>query len=115
MSVAFTLDRYGHLFPEADSGVADRPDALFIAAKSDWSDAVISAISSNSDGRLTDDGADSAAVVHPFMAPEQGTFRWTLGDTIRTDRPLCAVHTSTSDERTLSIATVTLAARRYRS
>jgi hypothetical protein len=79
MSVAFTLDRYGHLFPEANSGVADRLDALFIAAKSDWSDAVISAISSNSDGRRAD-----SAVVRPFIAPEQGTFWWTLGDTIRT-------------------------------
>jgi integrase len=30
--VSFTLDRYGHLFPEADAGVADRLEEL-IAAK----------------------------------------------------------------------------------
>jgi hypothetical protein len=28
-SVSFTLDRYGHLYPEADSALRDRLDALY--------------------------------------------------------------------------------------
>jgi integrase len=31
-SVSFTLDRYGHLFPEADIAVADRLEALISAS-----------------------------------------------------------------------------------
>ncbi len=30
-SVSFTLDRYGHLFPEADAALRDRLDALYVA------------------------------------------------------------------------------------
>jgi hypothetical protein len=33
-SVAFTLDRYGHLFPEADDALGERLDALFTASES---------------------------------------------------------------------------------
>jgi hypothetical protein len=32
-SVSFTLDRYGHLFPEADTALRDRPDVLYGAAR----------------------------------------------------------------------------------
>jgi integrase len=32
-SVSFTLDRYGHLYPEADSALRDRLDALYGAAQ----------------------------------------------------------------------------------
>jgi hypothetical protein len=30
-STAFVLDRYGHLFPEADAALSDRLDALFVS------------------------------------------------------------------------------------
>jgi hypothetical protein len=30
-SVSFTLDRYGHLYPEADTTLRDRLDALYVA------------------------------------------------------------------------------------
>jgi integrase len=30
-SVSFTLDRYGHLYPEADPALRDRLDALYVA------------------------------------------------------------------------------------
>jgi hypothetical protein len=29
--VSFTLDRYGHLYPEADTALRDRLDALYVA------------------------------------------------------------------------------------
>jgi hypothetical protein len=32
--VSFTLDRYGHLYPEADTALRDRLDALYGAARS---------------------------------------------------------------------------------
>jgi integrase len=32
-SVSFTLDRYGHLYPEADAALRDRLDALYAAAR----------------------------------------------------------------------------------
>ena len=31
-SVSFTLDRYGHLYPEADTALRDRLDALYVAS-----------------------------------------------------------------------------------
>jgi hypothetical protein len=31
-SVSFTLDRYGHLYPESDAALRDRLDAFFTAA-----------------------------------------------------------------------------------
>src|SRR5512132_1235191 len=31
-SVSFTLDRYGHLYPESDAALRDRLDALYSAA-----------------------------------------------------------------------------------
>jgi hypothetical protein len=33
-SVSFTLDRYGHLYPEADTALRDRLDALYGTARS---------------------------------------------------------------------------------
>jgi hypothetical protein len=30
-STRFVLDRYGHLFPEADAALCDRLDALFVS------------------------------------------------------------------------------------
>jgi hypothetical protein len=30
-STSFVLDRYGHLFPEADAALCDRLDALFVS------------------------------------------------------------------------------------
>ena len=32
-SVSFTLDRYGHLYPEADAALRDRLDALYGTAR----------------------------------------------------------------------------------
>jgi hypothetical protein len=31
--VSFTLDRYGHLYPEADTALRDRLDALYVTAQ----------------------------------------------------------------------------------
>jgi integrase len=33
-STSFVLDRYGHLFPEADAALCDRLDALFVSQHS---------------------------------------------------------------------------------
>ena len=32
-SVSFTLDRYGHLYPEADTALRDRLDSLYVAGE----------------------------------------------------------------------------------
>jgi hypothetical protein len=32
-SVSFTLDRYNHLYPEADTALRDRLDALYVTAQ----------------------------------------------------------------------------------
>jgi hypothetical protein len=32
-SVSFTLDRYGHLYPEADAALRDRLDALYVGRR----------------------------------------------------------------------------------
>jgi hypothetical protein len=32
-SVSFTLDRYGHLYPEADLSLRERLDAMFTASQ----------------------------------------------------------------------------------
>jgi DUF1365 family protein len=32
-SVSFTLDRYGHLYPESDTALRDRLDAFFTAGQ----------------------------------------------------------------------------------
>jgi hypothetical protein len=32
-SVSFTLDRYGHLYPESDTALRDRLDAIFAAGE----------------------------------------------------------------------------------
>jgi hypothetical protein len=39
-SVSFTLDRYGHLYPESDAALRDRLDALYSAGQRDQ-DAVV--------------------------------------------------------------------------
>jgi hypothetical protein len=31
--VSFTLDRYGHLYPEADTALRDRLDSLYVAGE----------------------------------------------------------------------------------
>jgi len=40
-SVSFTLDRYGHLYPEADTALRDRLDALYVAGRQAGPDMVI--------------------------------------------------------------------------
>jgi hypothetical protein len=40
-SVSFTLDRYGHLYPEADTALRDRLDALYSAGQRDEDAAVV--------------------------------------------------------------------------
>jgi integrase len=40
-SVSFTLDRYGHLYPEADTALRDRLDALYVAGAQAESGVVI--------------------------------------------------------------------------
>ena len=34
-SVSFTLDRYGHLYPEADLSLRERLEAIYAASESD--------------------------------------------------------------------------------
>jgi integrase len=40
-SVSFTLDRYGHLYPESDAALRDRLDAIYTAGQRDQSVAVV--------------------------------------------------------------------------
>jgi integrase len=40
-SVSFTLDRYGHLYPESDAALRDRLDALYSAGQRDQDAAVV--------------------------------------------------------------------------
>jgi integrase len=40
-SVSFTLDRYGHLYPESDAALRDRLDALYTAGQRDQDAAVV--------------------------------------------------------------------------
>jgi hypothetical protein len=39
--VSFTLDRYGHLYPESDAALRDRLDALYSAGQRDQDAAVV--------------------------------------------------------------------------
>jgi hypothetical protein len=34
-AISFTLDRYGHLYPEADLSLRERLDAIYAAAEGD--------------------------------------------------------------------------------
>ncbi len=79
-SASFTLDRYGHLFPEADEAVAERLDALVVRAVAARPAAAIATLRSISDGQGTDDVSDSDAEVLTFTAPEQGQQQWALRD-----------------------------------
>jgi integrase len=60
-STSFTLDRYGHLFPEADQSVADRLELLI------------------SDGRKTDE-VPHPAEAKPDLTLLPGTMEWALED-----------------------------------
>ena len=40
-SVSFTLDRYGHLYPESDAALRDRLDAIYTAGQRDQDAAVV--------------------------------------------------------------------------
>ena len=64
-STSFTLDRYGHLFPEADQSVADRLELLI------------------ADGRKTDEVpiVDDAK---PTLTLLPGNSEWTLWDSFQT-------------------------------
>jgi hypothetical protein len=39
--VSFTLDRYGHLYPESDAALRDRLDAIYSAGERDQGAAVV--------------------------------------------------------------------------
>jgi hypothetical protein len=39
--VSFTLDRYGHLYPESDAALRDRLDAIYSAGERDQGTAVV--------------------------------------------------------------------------
>ena len=79
-SVAFTLDRYGHLFPGADDAVADRLETFFLAAASERVDESITDIRSKADGRMTDDKSKSTGETALFVAPDLGKNEWALED-----------------------------------
>jgi hypothetical protein len=40
-SVSFTLDRYGHLYPESDAALRERLDAIYSAGQRDQDDAAV--------------------------------------------------------------------------
>jgi integrase len=40
-SVSFTLDRYGHLYPESDVALRDRLDAIYTAGQSDQGGVIV--------------------------------------------------------------------------
>jgi hypothetical protein len=40
-SVSFTLDRYGHLYPESDAALRERLDAIYSAGQRDQDAAVV--------------------------------------------------------------------------
>jgi hypothetical protein len=40
-AISFTLDRYGHLYPESDAALRDRLDALYSAGRGDQDAAVV--------------------------------------------------------------------------
>jgi hypothetical protein len=40
-SVSFTLDRYGHLYPESDAALRDRLDAIYTAGQRDQGAGVV--------------------------------------------------------------------------
>jgi hypothetical protein len=41
MQASFTLDRYGHLYPESDATLRDRLDAMYSAGQRDQDAAVV--------------------------------------------------------------------------
>jgi hypothetical protein len=45
-SVSFTLDRYGHLYPESDAALRDRLDAIYSAGERDQSAALVELLGS---------------------------------------------------------------------
>ena len=79
-SVSFTLDRYGHLFPDADAGVADRLDALITSTEKSRIEAENADTGSISDGRMTDNVSEDDAEILPFTTPDQGSSKWALRD-----------------------------------
>jgi len=40
-SISFTLDRYGHLYPESDAALRERLDAIYSAGQRDQDDAAV--------------------------------------------------------------------------
>ena len=40
-SICFTLDRYGHLYPESDAALRERLDAIYSAGQRDQDDAAV--------------------------------------------------------------------------
>jgi hypothetical protein len=66
--VSFTLDRYGHLYPEADTALRDRLDALYVAGRR----AEL--------GQVVELRRDRS---RPSAAPQRGERRrWWLGDAL---------------------------------
>jgi hypothetical protein len=59
--VSFTLDRYGHLYPESDAALRDRLDALYSAGQRDQDAAVVA---------LFQEGSRP-----PAPSPEHGEYR----------------------------------------
>jgi integrase len=79
-SVSFTLDRYGHLFPEADQAVANRLDALMASGPRATLPRAASSGRPISDGRGTDTGSAASADVITFVTSEQDEQQWALRD-----------------------------------
>jgi hypothetical protein len=68
-SVSFTLDRYGHPFPEADQAVANRFDALISSEPTTTLLRATSRGGPNSDGQETDTASAAFADVIAFVTP----------------------------------------------
>jgi hypothetical protein len=79
-SASFTLDRYGHLYPEANDAVAERHGALVVSAVAARPAAAIGTLARISDGQGTDGESDADAEVLPFTAPDMDEQQWALRD-----------------------------------
>ena len=78
-SVSFTLDRYGHLFPEADEEVALRLDVLRASLPTlPEGDALRTRLIS--DGQTTDTTSAPAGQLLSFVAADQEKNEWALRD-----------------------------------
>jgi integrase len=64
-SVSFTLDRYGHLYPESDAALLDRLDAIYTAGQRDQDAAVVDLFQERSQAPAPSQNTGDAAGTGP--------------------------------------------------